>query len=125
MITPEGNLTEIFESTISEIFKKFDLIITRTLDFKEFQDFLKVIGAPALSEPQFKDEVLKKFNATKTGLTALGFKEWWIDQLEINGPEKVWGYIEELGYDRDLYALRSRLFNVSIHSKSLVGSAQV
>lgn len=125
LITAEGHLTEIFESTISDIFKKFDLVITGTLDHKEFSDFLKVIGEPSINEIQYMDQVLAKCNSTTSGMTALGFKEWWINQLEMNGPEKIWKYIEKLGYDRDLYALRSRLFNISFHSKSLEGTAQV
>lgn len=125
LITAEGHLTEIFESTISDIFKKFDLVITGTLDHKEFSDFLKVIGEPSINEIQYMDQVLAKCNSTTSGMTALGFKEWWISQLEMNGPEKIWKYIEKLGYDRDLYALRSRLFNISFHSKSLEGTAQV
>jgi hypothetical protein len=33
--------------------------------------------------------------------------------------------LEKLGYDRDLYSLRSRRFNITFHSKSLEGNEAV
>lgn len=36
LLLPNGQLTPMFESTITDIFKKFDLVISNTIDFKEF-----------------------------------------------------------------------------------------
>lgn len=55
LLDKEGNFTEIFESTLIDIFKKFDLVITNSIDFKEFNDFMTVIGKQKVaSELEFK-----------------------------------------------------------------------
>jgi len=52
----QGSLSQIFSSTLQDVFKKFDLLITNSLDFKEFADFLNVIGKQKLaSEIEFKN----------------------------------------------------------------------
>lgn len=46
----------MFESTVTDIFKKFDLVITNSLDFKEFNDFLNVLGKQKLaSDLEYKN----------------------------------------------------------------------
>jgi hypothetical protein len=37
LIDDEGNPSELFKSTIHDIFRKFDLVISNTVDFKEFK----------------------------------------------------------------------------------------
>lgn len=126
LLEEDGSFSKIFESTLVDIFKKFDLIITSSLDFKEFNDFLTVIGKQKLpSELEFKNQILSKFTSDERVITLQGFKEWWKNEIEASGEEKVWGFLEKLGYDRDLYNSRSRRFNITFHSKSLEGTAAV
>lgn len=35
------------------------------------------------------------------------------------GEPTIWTWLEKLGYDRDLYSLRSRLFTINFHSRIL------
>lgn len=38
------------------------------------------------------------------------------DMINTLGEEAVWKWFEKLGYDRDLYSIRSRTFLVTVHS---------
>jgi len=119
----KGNLSLMFESTLTDIFKKFDLVITNSLDFKEFNDFLNVLGKAKLaSDVEFKNQVLSKFNSNEKAITLKGFKQWWRQELDNTSAETVFAHLAKLGYDKDLYSLRSRRFNITFHSKSLEGS---
>lgn len=77
LIDADANLDPLFEATLNDIFAKFDLVISNTIDFKEFKGFLYTLGKTLASEISFKDEVLSKFNSTDAGLTLKGFKQWW------------------------------------------------
>jgi hypothetical protein len=54
------------------------------------------------------------------GLTINGFKQWWlymISRFDLNKKDDtIWKWIENLGYDYELHPIRSRWFNLSIHS---------
>lgn len=39
-----GSFHPLFDSTLNDIFTKFDLMISNTIDFKEFSGFLNIIG---------------------------------------------------------------------------------
>jgi hypothetical protein len=109
-----------------DIFKKFDLVITNSVDYKEFNDFYTVIGKQKIAtELEFKTQILDSYNSTDKVLTLQGFKEWWQAEIKNVGEEPVWGYLEKLGYDRDLYSVRSRRFNITFHSKSIEGTEAV
>jgi hypothetical protein len=43
----------MFLSTIHDIFRKFDLVISNTIDFKEFSGFYEIIGKK-ITEIEFK-----------------------------------------------------------------------
>jgi len=58
-------------------------------------------------------------------LTLAGFRQWFIDAVNTEGQEKVFEWLLKLGYDRDLYSVRSRLFTVTFHSKNLGGEGQM
>ena len=44
LIDDNGNPSDLFVSTIGDIFKKFDLVISNTIDFKEFKALYEIIG---------------------------------------------------------------------------------
>jgi hypothetical protein len=52
------------------------------------------------------------------GLTLEGFKRWLVKLTEKYGEEKMFGMLENLGYDADLYPIRSRCFMMTFHSAS-------
>jgi hypothetical protein len=49
----EGQPSQLFESTVADIFRKFDLVISNTIDFKEFKGFYEIIGK-RITELEFK-----------------------------------------------------------------------
>ena len=75
-----------------------------------------------MSESEFKNDVnlsiLKKYCSTSRGLTLRGFKQFWkhsIEQQMSEGNVAIWQWLENLGYDRDLYSVRSRVFILTLH----------
>lgn len=65
-------MTPLFKSTVSDIFKKFDLVISNTIDFKEFKGFFDIIGKK-MTELEFKNQILSNFNSNEDGITQFGF----------------------------------------------------
>lgn len=73
----QGHFHPTFISTITDIFNKFDLVISHTIDFKEFKGFLEIIGRSLKSEEEWKQQISSKFNCYEDALTLRGFKDWW------------------------------------------------
>ena len=55
LIDAQGNLDPLFEATLNDIFNKFDLVISSTIDFKEFKGFLEIFGKTLRDELAFKE----------------------------------------------------------------------
>jgi len=108
----------LFESTVTDIFKKFDLVISNTIDFKEFSQFCAIIGLK-MTEPEFKSGVLARYCSSEGGITLRGFKNWFRDQVGKIGQDAAYEWLAKLGYDKQLYSLKSRCFTVTFHSKSV------
>ncbi len=53
LINDKGEPNELFLSTIGDIFRKFDLVISNTIDFKEFKGIYDIIGKK-ITELEFK-----------------------------------------------------------------------
>ena len=49
----QGNFTTLFTSTITDIFNKFDLVVSHSIDFKEFKGLLEILGKPLKDEKAF------------------------------------------------------------------------
>ena len=109
-----GNFHEIFESSICDIFRKFDMLLNWELSFTEFWGFYECIGKN-LSEVEFKNEILEKYCSSSRGITLRGFKEFWQSSIKAYGEQTIWNWLENLGYDLDLYSLRSRVFILTLH----------
>ena len=89
---------------------------------------MEIIGKPALKdEAQFKQEISSKYNSTtEGGLTLRGFRDWFRSQLISEGEAAIWKWLELLGYDRDLYSVRSRIITMNFHSRILeIGGGSV
>ena len=75
-----GNFHELFESTVHDIFRKFDMLLNRELSFTEFRGFYECIGK-TMSESEFKNDInlsiLKKYCSSSRGVTYRGFKQFW------------------------------------------------
>jgi calpain-15 len=98
------------------------MLLNNELTYCEFKGFCECIGRSNLTEKDFLNDVLPKYHSTTRGLTLQGFKEYF-KQLIVetkalyNGnDEQVWQWLENLGYDRDIYSIRSRCFILTLHS---------
>eukprot|EP00357_Protocruzia_adherens_P011223 CAMPEP_0115030694 /NCGR_PEP_ID=MMETSP0216-20121206/37993_1 /TAXON_ID=223996 /ORGANISM="Protocruzia adherens, Strain Boccale" /LENGTH=823 /DNA_ID=CAMNT_0002408007 /DNA_START=44 /DNA_END=2515 /DNA_ORIENTATION=+ len=117
MITDKGELHELIESTISDIFRKFDMLLNRELSYTEFKGFCECINKH-ITEHDFRTTILEKYCSSNKGLSYRGFLDFWQDSIEQNGEEKIWKWFEALGYDRDLYSIRSRCFILTVHGEN-------
>jgi hypothetical protein len=87
---------ENLETTLEEIFRKFDMLLYRELTFCEFKGFCECIGRSNLTEREFQTEILSQFHSTDRGLTLQGFKAFFAHQIQEakslnNGSEElVW-----------------------------------
>lgn len=70
----------MFESTVSDIFRKFDMLLNRELSFTEFRGFYECIGKN-LSDAEFKNEILDKYCSSTRGVTYRGFKDFWLNSI--------------------------------------------
>lgn len=57
LVNDNGQASDIFDSTVADIFRKFDLIISNTIDFKEMKGLYDIIGKK-ITEIEFKQNIL-------------------------------------------------------------------
>lgn len=132
LLTGENEPTEAFKSTINDIFNKYDIVINNIIEFQEFKAMIETIHgtsssvAKKLTELEFKQTYLTKYEGyQQKGMTSKGFLAWWVDQLIEHGEESIFIWLEKVGgYNRDLIPTQSRLFNLTIHSRSLEDSEE-
>jgi len=55
-----SNFNELFDSTLNDIFRKFDMLLNRELSYTEFRGFYECLGKN-LSDPEFRSEILEKY----------------------------------------------------------------
>jgi len=107
--------SNIFINTIKDIFKKFDILLNRCLGYKEFKQFLECIRTESFNENDF-EEIINKYQSFNKCITEHGFIEFWKEAyLAEGGEEKVKNWLKLLGYDDELYPLRSRCFMLTFH----------
>jgi calpain-15 len=115
LLNSKGNLSDVAESAVSDVFRKFDMLLTRELAFNEFKAFHEAISK-SITEVEFRQKILKKYCSTDKGITLTGFKEFFRDAIKEQGEEAIWSWMDSLGYDRDLYSVKSRTFLLTLHS---------
>ena len=110
--------SSVFVNTIKDIFKKFDILLNKYLSFKEFKQFLECVKTDCenFNQNEFK-EITNKFQSYNNCITENGFVEFWKDTyLREGGEEEIKKWFKFLGYDEDLYPLKSRCFMLTFHS---------
>ena len=108
----------VFINAIKDIFKKFDILLNKYLGYKEFKQFLECVKTDneSFNENEFK-EITKKYQSYNNSITENGFIEFWKDSyLSEGGEEEIKKWLKFLGYDDDLYPLKSRCFMLTLHS---------
>ena len=112
--------TDIFINTIKDIFKKFDILLNRYLGFKEFKGFWECIqNDKTINENYFNNNILNKYQSYLNGITEKGFIQFFQDVYSSrNGKDEILKWFNKLGYDKDLYPLKSRCFMITFHSET-------
>lgn len=119
-----------YETTINDIFRKIDLILNRTLDHEELQQFGQIVDLDFFKNVQEEDFEYdsKKFKgvsfnacdydednnvANNPGLTLFGFKQVLHKQLDKKDLDQI---LEKMGYDESLYSTKARVIVCTLHS---------
>jgi len=109
----------LYKSAIKDVFRKFDMVLNRVLDVEELKIFGHCSGLDyfkKIKDDAFDDgEALRFYSSNDRGLTQYGFAELLTDPEEIKEADLLKAF-KTLGYDENLYSLKSRTFITSIHS---------
>jgi hypothetical protein len=109
-----SEFTELADLTMNDIFRKFDMLLNRELTFVEFKNFYEQVGL-TLTETDFRAKFLQKYQSSEKGITLAGFKDFMRDTVKTKGNEAMWTWLQDLGYDRALWPVRSRSFVLAFH----------
>ena len=109
-----GVMTDGYRSVITDVFRKFDMLLNRELTFTEFKGFYDCLNK-SITEEEFKRDVLKNYASSAKGITLSGFIHFWLDKTKQLGEEAIYNWLENLGYDRSFYSIRSRCFILNVH----------
>jgi hypothetical protein len=115
LMTEEGDLHPLFQSTIKDIFRRFDTDISQELGFEEFSSFAARIGQH-IDQQTFTEVIKNKYTSTEQGVTLQGLYELFIVGVYDLGEETVRQWIQALGYDTDFYSVESKPVVLTSHS---------
>ena len=110
----EKQLHPLFLSTIRDIFRKYDITLQGELGYSEFRYMMETCSE-IISHNEFN--TLKTCHCSTTnGITQEGLVSYFKEIIHKRGEEKMWEWLQALGYDKDLYSIKSRVFILSVHS---------
>jgi hypothetical protein len=69
LLNANGKLSELLETTLEEIFRKFDMLLYKELSYCEFKGFCECIGKANLTEREFATDILPHYHSTERGIT--------------------------------------------------------
>ena len=73
LVNSENELTPAMLAVVEDIFRKFDIFISRELSYEEFRVLYRITGAPReLTPEEFDEQFLKKYCSTSEGITIRG-----------------------------------------------------
>lgn len=111
-------------SFFKDLFNKYDILNNDFMNFKEMKSLFSTINRD-LEKSQFL-EIVKKYNIqnVKTKemdcLTEKGFLNLFEDLLKKMSKSEILEMTDKLGYTKDLFSKRSRVFTLTIHSEELI-----
>jgi len=112
LVKEDGELNWMFELALKDIFRRYDMLLNHELIYPEFKGFYECVSKK-ITEEEFNENILKKYCSTSKGLTYRGFKDFFLD---LASEEKMWDWLEKLGYDKELHPVTTRTFVLSFHS---------
>jgi hypothetical protein len=110
---------DYYNSTIDDIFRKFDLQLNGQLSAKELNQFGEIVDDDDLKNITTEDFFKQKYwnvSCNENGLTRFGLKQLFYHFSE----SKMSNILTKLGYDKSLYSNKSRVYTLSVHSDSMV-----
>lgn len=84
MMDKNGKLNEAVLSTIKDVFRKYDLLLTNELTFVEFKGFYECINK-TINQQEFESQILNNYSSSQKGLTLAGFIEFFKDNIITYG----------------------------------------
>lgn len=115
LMTEEGDLHPLFQSTIKDIFRRFDTDISQELGFEEFAALAARLGQH-IDIQTFSEVIRNKYTSTEQGVTLQGLYELFIVGIQDFGEETVKQWVQALGYDSDFYSIESKPVILTSHS---------
>lgn len=88
MLDKGKRLNELVLSTVVDIFRKYDMLLTRELSFVEFKGFFECLNK-TITQQDFEREILNNYPSTQRGLTLAGFIEFFKDSIITYGEVLV------------------------------------
>lgn len=70
-----------------DIFKKFDMLLTRQLKYSEFRGFWECITSTDISQEDFKKNILNRYVSSNEGITEKGFIKFFEDTLNTKSGD--------------------------------------
>ena len=108
----------LWKSTLRDVFKKVDMLMTRQLDPADLRIFGEMSGLKYMKKIQdymMNDKQrLRFYSSSKDGLTMYGFTELCTDIEEIKEKD-LDAALKQMGYDEDLFSNKTRNFVFSVH----------
>ena len=102
-------MNPIIKSIINDIFRKLDLVLSRTLDVNELRQFGEIVDLDyfkTITNDDFKNGKLSAFACTEDAITAYGFQEVLMDSEEVTMDDFL-QILQKMGYDEDFYSVKS------------------
>ena len=114
----DKQLHPLFLSTIKDVFRKFDITLKAELGFHDFKNLMETCGEN-ITQKDF--ESIKSLHcSTQNGLTQEGLISYFKEIILKRGEEKIWDWLLALGYDKDLYSVKSRMIILNVHSTTKI-----
>lgn len=110
----DKQLHPLFLSTLKDIFRKYDVTMNGELDYHEFKSMLETCGE-TISQKDF-DSLRNSHCSGVIGLTVEGIISYFKEIMQKKGDDKIWEWLSALGYDRDFFSIKSRVFILTVHS---------
>lgn len=107
-------------SVIHDVFEKYDLINNGFLSYDELSGFYTFIGK-SLTQSEYQN-IIKTYKDNSFSVDSHHgiSKEWFVgvffSLIEKMKPNEVHAILEKLGYKKNLFSNRTRLFTLSLHS---------
>ena len=112
----ETFLHPVYSSTLDDIFRKSDIILDRKLDEHELNQLGDITDIDFFKKVRDGDFTKAKFegmSCDEEGLTNYGLKQVFDKKLSDDERTQM---METLGYDENLYSVKSRVFVFTCHS---------